>query len=327
MMQRPIDKTPGFQAASARLVSIAYRMLGSRAEAEDVVQDAWLKWHASDADVLDEPLAWLTTVTTRLAIDRLRRLRSERDARASEWLTEPWLEDMAPSAEDEASRTSSFLHGLKLLFEMLSPDQRAVFVLHEAFDCDYAQISEVVGKTPSHCRQLMHRARARLQRKADLPFDATCLVARMQTIECLRTAIETCDETGAMRLFAQSTVLVTDALDTLPVVTASAAAQVLLGSAAALAGAGPVRAEMFVGAGGPCVALMRGLKIAGLVGVSFAGVCIGRVYLLTDAARLREVNEAFGATAVARLLARVRASCLDDARCAEGASFEVALAE
>ncbi|RKP49002.1 sigma-70 family RNA polymerase sigma factor [Trinickia fusca] len=324
MTQRPIDKTPGFRAASARLVSIAYRMLGSRAEAEDVVQEAWLKWHTADVDALDEPLAWLTTVTTRLAIDRLRRLRSERDARTREWLAEPWLENRAPSAEDEASRTSSFLHGLALLFEKLSPDQRAVFVLHEAFDCDYEQISDVVGKTPSHCRQLMHRARARLQRKADLPFDPTHLATRMQTIECLRTAIETCDETGAMRLFAQSTVLVTDALDAPPVTTASLAAQALIGSAAALAGRGMVRAETLVGAGGLCIALMRGLEIVGLVGVSFAGVCIGRIHLLTDAARLREVNEAFGASAVARLLARVRASCIDDARGAENALLKAA---
>ncbi|MFP3247547.1 MAG: sigma factor, partial [Paraburkholderia sp.] len=141
MTEPAIDKSSAFEAARARLVALAYRMLGSRAEAEDVVQDVWLKWHLADTREVRAPAAWLTTITTRLAIDRLRHLQLERSARAAGWMPEPWLDEVAPSAEELALRSAQMSYGLMLLLERLKPDERAAFVLHEAFDCDYAEIA------------------------------------------------------------------------------------------------------------------------------------------------------------------------------------------
>ncbi|MBU6488463.1 MAG: sigma-70 family RNA polymerase sigma factor, partial [Burkholderiales bacterium] len=206
MTKEEADKISAFEAARTRLTSIAYRMLGSRAEAEDVVQDAWLKWHAAARDELRTPLAWLTTVTTRLAIDRIRRLQSEQTARASGCSTQPWLDEWTPSAEDAALHAASVSEAVARLFERLSADERAAFVLHEAFDCDYAQIAEVVGKTPGHCRQLAHRARQRLlgeqTRRADGQASRPPGEARVANPERLREAIVQADVVAAMQLFA-----------------------------------------------------------------------------------------------------------------------------
>lgn len=212
MTQQPTDKTFDFESARARLMSIAWRMLGTRAEAEDIVQDAWLKWQAADALAVRSPVAWLTTITTRLAIDRLRRLSAEQAARENEWLPEPWRDAFIPSAEDDVLRASSLSHGLTLLFERLSADERAAFVLHEAFDCDYAQVAEVIGKNPAHCRQLVHRARERLQRPARPAFASTPNEsARTRVLTRLAQTIEHGDIAGAMELFGQSTVFVAEA--------------------------------------------------------------------------------------------------------------------
>jgi DNA-directed RNA polymerase specialized sigma24 family protein len=105
MTEQAIDKASRFEAVRARLVALAYRMLGSRAEAEDVVQDVWLKWHLADTREVRAPAAWLTTITTRAAIDRLRHVQRERASQAAGWLPEPWLDEVAPSAEDLAPRT------------------------------------------------------------------------------------------------------------------------------------------------------------------------------------------------------------------------------
>ncbi|AJK48859.1 sigma-70 family RNA polymerase sigma factor [Burkholderia plantarii] len=183
-----------------RLLSIAYRMLGSHAEAEDVVQDAWLRWQASATAGLREPAAWLTTVVTRLSIDRLRALRTEREARRDGWLPEPWLEPAAPSVEDLVLDGAQLSHGLMLLLERLSPDERAAFLLREAFDCDYAAIGAALERSEAHCRQLVHRARGRLARagQALQPAD----LARRQEVERLRAAIEAQDQAAVLDALA-----------------------------------------------------------------------------------------------------------------------------
>lgn len=133
MTEQEIDKASSFEAVRARLLALAYRMLGSRAEAEDVVQDVWLKWHLGEAQEVRTPAAWLTTLTTRVAIDRLRHVQRERASQAAGWLPEPWLDEVAPSAEELALRAAEMSYGVMLLLERLKPDERAAFVLHEAF--------------------------------------------------------------------------------------------------------------------------------------------------------------------------------------------------
>lgn len=152
-----------FSALRPRLFSIAYRMLGIRADAEDIVQDAWLRWHSAAKDQIQSLEAWLVTVTTRLSIDRLRKSQADREAYIGWWLPEPLVEvdDFTPeSAVELASDVSvAFLW----MLERLSLDERAAFLMRQVFDSDYAEIAQVVNKSESACRQLVHRAIARIQ--------------------------------------------------------------------------------------------------------------------------------------------------------------------
>jgi RNA polymerase sigma-70 factor (ECF subfamily) len=145
-----------------RLFGIAYRMLGSRADAEDVLQDAWLRWHEQDASELRSTEAWLTTMVTRLAIDRLRAAKAQRAAYLGPWLPEPLAEIEVVTPESRAEFASDVSVAFMHLLERLGEEERAAFVLHDVFDCDYDDIAETLGKTPVACRQLVHRARERV---------------------------------------------------------------------------------------------------------------------------------------------------------------------
>ncbi len=141
------------------LFSIAYRMLGSVAEAEDVVQDAFLRYAEAEAEA-DSPKAYLATVTTRLAIDRLRSARVRREVYPGEWLPEPLVDDEAVRhAETADSLSLAFLH----LLEKLSPVERAVFLLREVFDYPYEEVGRIVGKSPENCRQILTRAHRHIE--------------------------------------------------------------------------------------------------------------------------------------------------------------------
>jgi RNA polymerase sigma-70 factor (ECF subfamily) len=145
-----------------RLFGIAYRMLGSRADAEDVLQDAWLRWHEQDSSVLRSTEAWLTTMVTRLAIDRLRAAKTQRAAYFGPWLPEPMAEAELTTPESHAEFVSDVSVAFMHLLERLGEEERAAFVLHDVFDSDYDDIAETLGKTPAACRQLVHRARERV---------------------------------------------------------------------------------------------------------------------------------------------------------------------
>lgn len=156
-----------FDAERPRLVGLAYRMLGSLADAEDVVQDAWLRWDRTDRSVIERPAAWLTTVTSRLAIDRLRAQRRRREDYVGPWLPEPVATrhltaegDHGPAAAAEL--TESLELGFLVVLDTLGPVERAVFVLADVFDVPYAQIAEAVDRSPEACRQIASRARRRV---------------------------------------------------------------------------------------------------------------------------------------------------------------------
>src|SRR5690606_6747842 len=135
---------PLFEQHRGRLFGLAYRMLGTPADAEDVLHDAWLRLHAQDVAALDDPEAWLVTVTTRLALDRLRRARAEREHYTGPWLPEPLApESERPDAvlERDESLTLSFL----LLLERLGPEERAAFLLHEVFEYSHGEAAAILG--------------------------------------------------------------------------------------------------------------------------------------------------------------------------------------
>ena len=152
-----------FDGLRPRLFGIAYRMLGVRADAEDVLQDAWLRWNAADRDGLQSAEAWLVTVVTRLAIDRLRAAKAERAAYVGEWLPEPLVtvdEHTPERAAELAGEVSlAFLHVL----ERLAPEERAAYLLRQVFDYDYDEIAPMLGKSQAALRQVVHRASERLR--------------------------------------------------------------------------------------------------------------------------------------------------------------------
>jgi RNA polymerase sigma-70 factor, ECF subfamily len=144
----------------ARLFAIAYGMLGMTADAEDVVQDAYARWHEADRSTVGSPAAYLTTVVTRLAIDRLRSAERRRVDYLGPWLPEPLVSDRDPA--DVASEAEELSLALLASLERLNPVERAVFLLRDVFDFDYGAIAETVGKEEANCRQIGRRARARV---------------------------------------------------------------------------------------------------------------------------------------------------------------------
>ncbi|WP_304179881.1 RNA polymerase sigma factor SigJ [Phenylobacterium aquaticum] len=148
-----------FEAERPRLKRLAYRMLGSVSEAEDAVQDAWLRWSRA-GDEIAEPAAWLVRVTSRLCIDRMRAAKARREVYRGPWLPEPLIEELA---DDPLERAEDVSVAFLLALERLSPLERAVFLLHDVFDEDYAQVAETLGRNEAAVRQLASRARAHVK--------------------------------------------------------------------------------------------------------------------------------------------------------------------
>lgn len=197
-------RTAEFERERGRLQRLAYRMLGSVSEAEDAVQDAWLRWTRAGADVVD-PAAWLVRATTRLCLDRLRAAKAERAAYKGPWLPEPLIE---PLPEDPVERAEDVSVAFLLALERLSPLERAVFLLREAFEEDYAAIAETLGRSEAAVRQLAARAKAHV-REAKPRFSVDRSAA-----ERLATAFLTASATGDARalsaMLAQDAILVSD---------------------------------------------------------------------------------------------------------------------
>ena len=146
-----------FERHRQALFGAAYRMLGTRADADDVLQEAWLRWDRVDRAEVDEPRAYLFRLVTRLALDQLRRVKARREAYVGPWLPEPLL--TSPGAEESAELTESLSMGLLVVLETLTPVERAVFVLREAFGFSHAEIAGMTGRTERAVRQLAYRAR------------------------------------------------------------------------------------------------------------------------------------------------------------------------
>lgn len=148
-----------FEAHRRALTGLAYRMLGSRAEAEDVVQDAYLRWHAIDPTTIEEPRRYLGTVVTRLCLDRMKSARARHEIYVGQWLPEPVV-DEAFDAESAGDLARDLSVALMLILERLSPLERAAFLLHDVFGLDFAEVAAALGRGEAACRQLAARARA-----------------------------------------------------------------------------------------------------------------------------------------------------------------------
>jgi RNA polymerase sigma-70 factor (TIGR02957 family) len=175
-----------FEQHRTLLFSVAYRMLGSVAAAEDTLQEAWLRWSRVDPSTVNEPRAYLVTVTTRAAVDRLRREKAAREVYVGTWLPEPLL--TGPDVAEDAALADSVSMAMLVVLETLSPLERSVFVLREAFRFDHAEIARVLERSEESVRQLAHRARRHVEARRPR-FETDRQVRRRATERFLAAAV------------------------------------------------------------------------------------------------------------------------------------------
>ncbi|MGY1668867.1 RNA polymerase sigma-70 factor [Geodermatophilus sp. SYSU D00696] len=202
------DPLPAFAAHRRLLFTVAYQMLGSVADAEDVVQDAWLRWSAAGRDDVGDPRAYLVRVVTRLALDRLDSARARRETYVGPWLPEPLLTRQAGDPADEAVLGEEVSLALLVVLESLSPAERAVFVLREAFGMPAGEVAAVLGRSEAAVRQLGHRAREHVAARRPR-FDADRQAHREVTERFLAACLGG-DVDALLAALAPGAVLVTD---------------------------------------------------------------------------------------------------------------------
>lgn len=178
-----------FEAARAQLLGVAYRILGSLSDAEDAVQDTYLKWAGADVDVVQNPTAWLTTVCTRRCIDILRKRRRARVDYVGSWLPEPIQPANHDTPESQAELASSLSTAFMMVLERLTPKERAAYILREVFDVDYVDIAETLETSEAACRKLVSRASSNIA----LPKVRTAVPAQVQArmLSAFKSAVQT----------------------------------------------------------------------------------------------------------------------------------------
>ena len=219
-----------FEALRGRLFGLAYRMLGSRADAEDVVQETYVRWHQVTPGSVESPEAWLVTTTSRLAIDRLRRLKTEREAYVGPWLPEPIVTEAPPDRNLDLAADLSI--AFLTLLERLAPEERAAFLLHDVFDVGYREIAAVIERSEAACRQVVHRARERV-RDDRKRFDAS-EATKATLLQQFLAAMEARDEQALLSLFAPDATWTADGggkvgAAPLPIVGADRIARLVIG--------------------------------------------------------------------------------------------------
>ncbi|WP_374776313.1 RNA polymerase sigma-70 factor [Streptomyces sp. NBC_01310] len=198
--------TETFVAHRNLLFTVAYEMLGSAADAEDVLQETWLRWIEVDLEQVRDQRAYLVRITTRQALNRLRAMSRRKEAYVGQWLPEPLL--TAPDVAEDALLAESVSMALMLVLETLSPTERAVFVLREVFDVDYDEIAAAVGKSPAAVRQIAHRARKHVD--ARRPRRTVSARQTREALESFRRVLETGDPQGLLDVLAPDVVLMSD---------------------------------------------------------------------------------------------------------------------
>ncbi|GAA2119935.1 RNA polymerase sigma-70 factor [Actinomadura napierensis] len=202
----PDPATEAFVRHRNLLFTVAYEMLGSAVDAEDVLQETWLRWVKVDLAEVRDQRAYLVRITTRQALNRLRTMTRRKEAYVGPWLPEPLL--TTPDVAEDAELAESMSMALMLVLETLSPTERAVFVLREAFDVSYEEIAEAVGKSPAAVRQIAYRARRHVD--ARRPRETVSASETRAVLESFQRALDTGDLQGLLDVLAPEIVLVGD---------------------------------------------------------------------------------------------------------------------
>jgi RNA polymerase sigma-70 factor (ECF subfamily) len=216
---RPDSATEAFVAHRNLLFTVAYEMLGSAADAEDVLQETWLRWAGVDLDMVRDQRAYLVRITTRQALGRLRTLRRRKESYVGPWLPEPLL--TAPGVAEDVELADSVSMAMLLVLETLTPAERAVFVLREVFDLEYDEIAGAVGKSPAAVRQIAHRARAHVA--ARRPHAVVSPAQTRDALEAFRRAVETGDLQSLLDTLAPDVVFLSDGGGVVPAALAPVA--------------------------------------------------------------------------------------------------------
>ncbi|MCW2836572.1 MAG: polymerase sigma-70 factor [Marmoricola sp.] len=205
-----IDPTVQFEQHRSALVGAAYRILGSRVEAEDVVQEAWIRWADVDHDSVEEPRAYLLTVTSRLALNRVRQLSTRRETYVGPWLPEPVASDPDPRADGAAAAqlADEVSMAMLIVLESLSPLERAAFVLTEVFAMPAPEVAAALDRSPAAVRQLVHRARSHVE--ARQPRQQVSPDRHREITEQFMSAAAGGDVTRLLEILSPDVVLVTD---------------------------------------------------------------------------------------------------------------------
>ncbi|MFF7504337.1 RNA polymerase sigma-70 factor [Streptomyces lavendulae] len=281
--------TDTFVSLRNLLFTVAYEMLGSAADAEDVLQETWLRWVEVDpAQVLDHR-AYLVRITTRQALNRLRTMQRRKEAYVGQWLPEPLL--TTPDVAEDVELAESVSMAMMLVLETLSPTERAVFVLREVFDVDYEEIAAAVEKTPAAVRQIAHRARRHVD--ARRPRRTVSAGKARAAVEAFRLALETRNLQDLLDVLAPEVVLVSDGggvkqAALRPVVGAGKVARFYLGGSAK---AGyTVTCELTTVNGSPALVVRLDGEIDGIMAVRVEDARISGLYYVRNPEKLARVS-------------------------------------
>ncbi|QJE98667.1 RNA polymerase sigma-70 factor [Luteolibacter luteus] len=197
-----------FNSHRQTIFGIAYRMLGRVSEAQDMVQEVWLRWQKQDEAAITSPKAWLVSTMTRLCIDQLRSARRAREDYYGIWLPEPLMASSTPGPDEAAELADSLTMAFMVMLESLEPLERAIFLLREVFSYDYPDIAAIVGKSEVNCRQIVSRAKAHLRAEKKAPPPPSEQAQRL--VEQFLAAAETGEVKQLLALLAEDAVVYSD---------------------------------------------------------------------------------------------------------------------
>ncbi|WIX90012.1 RNA polymerase sigma-70 factor [Amycolatopsis sp. DG1A-15b] len=282
--------TEAFLAHRNLLFTVAYQLLGSAADAEDVLQETWLRWVGVDLAAVRDRRAYLVRITTRQALMRLRALGRRKESYVGPWLPEPLL--TTPDVAEDVELADSVSMAMLLVLETLGPAERAVFVLREVFDLGYDEIAEAVGKSPAAVRQIAHRARSHVA--ARRPRGAVSPAATRDALEAFRRAAETGDLRDLLDVLAPDVVFLGDGGGVVqatpaPVTGAADVARLLTAGLGNLA-VGTLEAAQVNGY--PALILRRGGEVDTVVAVRVDDGLVTGLYAVRNPEKLARLDEA-----------------------------------
>ncbi|SHI28847.1 RNA polymerase sigma-70 factor [Streptomyces sp. 3214.6] len=280
--------TESFVAHRNLLFTVAYEMLGSAADAEDVLQETWLRWVEVDLGQVRDQRAYLVRITTRQSLNRLRTMSRRKEAYVGPWLPEPLL--TAPDVAENVELAESVSMALMLVLETLAPTERAVFVLREVFDVDYDEIAAAVGKSPAAVRQIAHRARRHVD--ARRPRQVVSADETRAALESFVRALETGDPQGLLDVLAPEVVLVSDGggvkkAAPRPITGADKVARFVIGVLAK--NGGPLTVVPTVVNGSPALVAHLGGELDGVIAIRVEDARITGLYYVRNPAKLSRV--------------------------------------